>query len=159
VTVLKFALLQLADEVIKQGCRLPLLARTGHTERVASCLLSGAKRKTSARSELFRFRPGAEAADQAVRTSDTEHQIRFLRDGRRKAAFLAVACGVHRCASANIMLDADPTLRSRPCPISLIVSVALSGLHQIAQQVRRHRQLGERKATGSDLLDRLLRRH
>jgi hypothetical protein len=89
-----------------------------------------------------------------VRTSDTDHQICFLRDGRRKAAFLAVACGVHRCASANIMLDADPTLRSRPCPISLIVSVALSGLHQIPQQVGRHRQLGERKATGSDLLDR-----
>ena len=35
--------------------------------------------------------------------------------------------------------DADLTMRSRPCPISLIVSVALSGLHQIAQQIRSHR--------------------
>src|SRR6478735_4271242 len=31
---------------------------------------------------------------------------------------------------------------------------ALSALHQIAQQIRSHRQLGERQATGSDLLDR-----
>src|SRR5882724_1069695 len=31
---------------------------------------------------------------------------------------------------------------------------ALSALHQIPQQIRRHRQLGERQATGSDLLDR-----
>lgn len=31
---------------------------------------------------------------------------------------------------------------------------ALSTLHQITQQVRRHRQLGERQTTGSDLLDR-----
>src|SRR5213595_2361621 len=31
---------------------------------------------------------------------------------------------------------------------------ALSALHQIPQQIRRHRQLGECKAAGSDLLDR-----
>jgi hypothetical protein len=52
------------------------------------------------------------------------------------------------------MLDADPTLRFRQCPISLVVSVALSALHQIPQQIRSHSQLGERQATGSDLLDR-----
>jgi hypothetical protein len=33
----------------------PLLARNGRTDRVAQCLLSGAKRKTYARMELFRF--------------------------------------------------------------------------------------------------------
>ncbi len=62
-----------------------------------------------------------------------------IRDGRRKAAFLVIACRVHRCVSASIMLDADPTLRFRQCPISLVVSVALSAHHQIAQQIRSHR--------------------
>jgi hypothetical protein len=40
--------------------------------------------------------------------------------------------------------------RSRGTPI---VMSALSALHQIPQQIRSHRQLGERQATGSDLLD------
>ena len=31
---------------------------------------------------------------------------------------------------------------------------ALSDLHQIPQEIRRHRQFGERQSTGSDLLDR-----
>src|SRR5207247_799242 len=34
VTVLKFALLQLANEVIKQGCRLPLLAPLRHADEL-----------------------------------------------------------------------------------------------------------------------------
>ena len=45
MTVLKVALLQLADEVIKQGCRLPLLALFGHGAMSDLSPLSGVKRK------------------------------------------------------------------------------------------------------------------
>jgi hypothetical protein len=37
------------------ACALPLMARNGHADRVAQCPLSGAKRKTYARIELFWF--------------------------------------------------------------------------------------------------------
>jgi hypothetical protein len=49
-----------ADEVIEQevpccDCSRPLLARNGHADSVAQCPLLGAKQKTFARIELFRF--------------------------------------------------------------------------------------------------------
>src|SRR6476620_455443 len=45
-----------ADQVIDDGqCVSPGLARNGHVDSVAQCPLIGAKRKTFARVELFRF--------------------------------------------------------------------------------------------------------
>jgi len=44
-----------ADEVIEKGFSLPVLALYGHAECIARCPISGAKRKTSALSEYFRF--------------------------------------------------------------------------------------------------------
>src|SRR6266436_9592239 len=59
--------------------------------------------------------------------------------------------GVSAQEILRILPAASPSAK---CSKSLVVSVPCSALHQIPQQIRRHRQLGERKATGSDLLDR-----
>jgi hypothetical protein len=40
----------------------PVMARNGHADCIARCPLSGAKRKTYPRSELFRFWPNSDIA-------------------------------------------------------------------------------------------------
>jgi hypothetical protein len=53
----KFALLQLADEAIKQGCRLPLSARMRHADEPYECSLIEVDRKGSAAGRNGAFDP------------------------------------------------------------------------------------------------------
>src|SRR4030095_8398279 len=53
------------------------------------------------------------------------------------------------------VFDAAAALWAREAPAAaLVCSSSRPALHQLPQQIRRHRQLGKRKATSSDLVDR-----
>src|SRR6478609_7151236 len=75
-----------ADQVIDDGqCVSPGLARNGHVDSVAQCPLIGAKRKTFARVELFRFWHQTDMVDLAgdVRSRrNSGSRIRWVRKNR-----------------------------------------------------------------------------